>query len=98
MDGSTGIFFVFPDLSIRKDGEYRLRFAFFNLQSEATGELISTSTQIQAFTFSEPFRVFSAKQFPGMIESTALSKHFAKQGIKIPVRKESGRSGADPDQ
>ncbi|KAJ2616617.1 hypothetical protein H4S08_000699 [Coemansia sp. RSA 1365] len=88
LDGSLGIFFVFPDLSIRKDGEYRLRFSYFNLQAE-TGELITTSTHIQAYTFSEPFRVYSAKQFPGMIESTALSKHFAKQGVKIPVRKES---------
>ncbi|KAJ1957659.1 hypothetical protein EC988_000717 [Linderina pennispora] len=32
-DGSLGIFFVFPDLSIRKDGEYRLRFSFFDLKS-----------------------------------------------------------------
>ncbi|KAJ2208945.1 hypothetical protein IW145_000356 [Coemansia sp. RSA 521] len=92
MDGSLGIFFVFPDLSIRKDGDYRLRFSFFNLQSD-NGELMSTVTQIKAHTFSEPFRVYSAKQFPGMIESTMMSKHFAKQGVKIPVRKESGRAG-----
>ncbi|KAJ2079091.1 hypothetical protein H4R24_004019 [Coemansia sp. RSA 988] len=91
LDGSPGIFFVFPDLSIRKDGEYRLRFSYFNLQAE-DGELITTSTRIQAFTFSEPFRVYSAKQFPGMIESTALSKHFAKQGVKIPVRKDAGKT------
>ncbi|KAJ1779628.1 putative glycosidase CRH2 [Coemansia sp. RSA 1824] len=92
MDGSLGIFFVFPDLSIRKDGDYRLRFSFFNLQSD-NGELMSTVTQIKAHTFSEPFRVYSAKQFPGMIESTMMSKHFAKQGVKIPVRKESAKCG-----
>ncbi|KAJ2860943.1 hypothetical protein GGI22_002579 [Coemansia erecta] len=91
MDGSLGIFFVFPDLSIRKDGEYRFRFSFFDLQSE-TGELMRTSAPIKARTFSEPFRVYSAKQFPGMIESTQLSKHFAKQGVKIPVRKETGKA------
>ncbi|KAJ2558292.1 hypothetical protein EV175_000860, partial [Coemansia sp. RSA 1933] len=101
MDGSLGIFFVFPDLSIRKDGEYRFRFSFFDLQrqvenssssGETTGELMRTSTPIKARTFSEPFKVYSAKQFPGMIESTQLSKHFAKQGVKIPVRKETGKS------
>ncbi|KAJ1832179.1 hypothetical protein LPJ63_003736 [Coemansia sp. RSA 2711] len=92
IDGLQGIFFVFPDLSIRKDGEYRLRFSFFNLQGE-DGELMTSVTQIKAHTFSEPFRVYSAKQFPGMIESTVLSKHFAKQGVKIPVRKESGKGG-----
>ncbi|KAJ2654974.1 hypothetical protein IWW48_005791 [Coemansia sp. RSA 1200] len=91
MDGSLGIFFVFPDLSIRKDGEYRFRFSFFDLQSE-TGDLMRTSAPIKARAFSEPFRVYSAKQFPGMIDSTALSKHFAKQGVKIPVRKESGKT------
>ncbi|KAJ2341720.1 hypothetical protein GGH92_005691 [Coemansia sp. RSA 2673] len=31
-DGSGGVFFVFPDLSIRKDGEYRFRFSFFDLK------------------------------------------------------------------
>ncbi|KAJ1663126.1 hypothetical protein GGF38_003233 [Coemansia sp. RSA 25] len=32
IDGSSGIFFVFPDLSIRKDGEYRFLFSFFDLK------------------------------------------------------------------
>lgn len=41
-----------------------------------------------AFTFSDRFQVFSAKKFPGVIESTALSKCFASQGIKIPIRKD----------
>jgi hypothetical protein len=35
---------------------------------------------------SNSFTVFSAKKFPGMIESTELSKAFAAQGIRIPVR------------
>ncbi|KAJ1958941.1 hypothetical protein GGI12_004603 [Dipsacomyces acuminosporus] len=96
LDGTLGIFFVFPDLSIRKDGEYRLRFSFFDLKSE-TGDLITTSSPIRARIFSDPFKVYSAKQFPGMIESTTLSKHFAKQGVKIPVRKESNKSSHDDD-
>ena len=32
--------------------------------------------------------MFSAKKFPGVVESTQLSKCFATQGIKIPIRKE----------
>jgi hypothetical protein len=35
---------------------------------------------------SKPFTVHSAKKFPGMCESTELSKKFAQQGIRIPVR------------
>ncbi|KAJ1865093.1 hypothetical protein LPJ73_000117 [Coemansia sp. RSA 2703] len=98
VDGSLGIFFVFPDLSIRKDGEYRLRFSFFDLKS-SVGDLLRTSAYIKARTFSDPFKVYSAKQFPGMIESTELSKHFAKQGVKIPVRKETaGKNQNSPDE
>jgi hypothetical protein len=44
------------------------------------------STHVRLDTTSEPFTVYSAKKFPGMTESTALSRCFAKQGIKIPVR------------
>lgn len=46
------------------------------------------SAPVLASVFSEPFQVFSAKKFPGVIESTQLSKCFALQGIKIPIRKD----------
>ncbi|KAG9375582.1 hypothetical protein A1F94_013837 [Pyrenophora tritici-repentis] len=42
-----------------------------------------------AHSFSEQFTVYSAKKFPGVIESTPLSKCFAQQGIKIPIRKDA---------
>jgi hypothetical protein len=49
--------------------------------------------------FSEPFQVFSAKKFPGVCDSNALSKYFATQGIKIPIRKEAshGRDAREDD-
>lgn len=52
-----------------------------------------------AWTFSDPFQVFSAKKFPGVIESTDLSKTFASQGIKIPIRKDTkpGKDGEDDE-
>lgn len=43
-------------------------------------------SKVLVSVMSEPFQVFSAKKFPGMIESTPLSKAFAGQGIRIPVR------------
>ena len=43
---------------------------------------------VLAYAFSEPFQVYSAKRFPGVIESTDMSKCFAAQGIKIPIRKD----------
>lgn len=39
---------------------------------------------------SEPFEVFSPKQFKGMKESTALTRHFASQGFKIKLRQDGG--------
>jgi hypothetical protein len=38
--------------------------------------------------FSDVFQVYPAKRFPGMEESTFLSRSFAEQGLKIRIRKE----------
>ena len=54
-----------------------------------------------AWTFSDRFQVYSAKKFPGVIESTQLSKTFASQGIKIPIRKDvkaEDKEGEDEDE
>lgn len=75
----------------------RLRFSFINLRStQAPGNapgsdpnsLVKGKARVLAQVFSEPFQVYSAKKFPGVCESTALSKCFAQQGVKIPIRKE----------
>ena len=52
---------------------------------------------ILASCFSQVFQVYSAKKFPGVWESTPLSKCFAAQGIKIPIRKDGGKGGDDDD-
>lgn len=52
---------------------------------------------ILASVFSDIFQVYSAKKFPGVCDSTELSKCFATQGIKIPIRKEGGKGGDDDD-
>lgn len=56
---------------------------------QGTNATVSTGKcPVLASSFSEPFTVYSAKKFPGVIESTPLSKCFASQGIKIPIRKD----------
>ena len=81
----------------------RLRFSFVNVAPtpNGSGNTASVNTgksPVLASCFSESFTVFSAKKFPGVCESTPLSKQFAHQGIKIPIRKEaSGRGGDDYD-
>ncbi|RYO80808.1 hypothetical protein DL766_004388 [Monosporascus sp. MC13-8B] len=91
-----GIWFVLQDMSVRSEGWFRLRFSFVNLrathagnsQGSDAGSLVKGKAKVLAQVFSEPFQVYSAKKFPGVCESTALSKCFAAQGVKIPIRKE----------
>ncbi|KAI7901618.1 velvet factor-domain-containing protein [Cokeromyces recurvatus] len=82
--GEQGLYFAFPDLSIRTEGRYTLRFSLMKLVNSDFQE--NAKSKIVAQVFSDPFTVYSAKKFPGMTESTELSKTFAKQGLKIPIR------------
>lgn len=43
----------------------------------------------QATVVSNEFTVFGSRGFPGMLESTPLSRFFAEQGIKVRIRKDS---------
>ncbi|KAI9591322.1 velvet factor [Syncephalis fuscata] len=80
IDNTDGGFFVFPDLSVRTEGSYRLKFSLF--------EIVSGKVYHCRSIYSNPFIVYSAKRFPGMEESTFLSRSFADQGLKIRIRKE----------
>ncbi|KAL4866088.1 hypothetical protein BDV12DRAFT_199527 [Aspergillus spectabilis] len=99
-ENKIGVWFILQDLSVRTEGVFRLKFSFANVgrvvsdltdQQQVVEVINKGSAPILATAFSEPFQVFSAKKFPGVIESTALSKCFAMQGIKIPIRKDGVR-------
>ena len=65
---------------------------FVNVGSPEAAQTLNTgSPPVLASCYSDVFHVFSAKKFPGVIESTELSKCFAMQGIKIPIRKDGVR-------
>jgi hypothetical protein len=64
-----------------------------NFVNVGSGTNLNTgSAPVLASNFSEDFQVYSAKKFPGVIESTNLSKCFATQGIKIPIRKDGPKA------
>lgn len=140
LSDTVGIWFILQDLSVRTEGEFRLKFSFVNLadavtpsfaaafagadeppkdgtspptSSSSSSSSSSSASAAAAATaaaaaaapqlttdpaaaaapmiatiFSEPFRSYSAKKFPGVIDSTDLSRCFATQGIKIPIRRE----------
>ena len=60
--------------------------------NDGTNRLTTGKAPVLASCFSNTFQVYSAKKFPGVIESTPLSKTFASQGIKIPIRKDGPKN------
>ncbi|KAF9969535.1 hypothetical protein BGZ73_008094 [Actinomortierella ambigua] len=80
VDNSDGGFFVFGDMSVRVEGHFCLRFTLFEL---IDGEVIQVMS-----TVSDPLTVYSSKNFPGMSESTFLSRCFSDQGVRIRIRKD----------
>ncbi|KAI8850719.1 velvet factor-domain-containing protein [Chytridium lagenaria] len=79
-------FFVFPDISVRVEGHYRLKFALANL-ADFSFQLISQDTSSLASAISDPFKVYSAKSFPGMLPASSLSRKLMNQGLRMPIRK-----------
>lgn len=101
LNDEQGIWFILQDLSVRTEGEFRLKFSFVNLaeavvlddkfsscNSLSSPYSPANSAPVLASVFSNPFYSYSAKKFPGVIDSTELSRCFANQGIKIPIRRE----------
>lgn len=82
MQSQPGVFFIFNDLSIRMQGIYRLQFTLFEINPNTP--VMPRLATVQ----SEPFEAFPPKQFPGVSESTELTKHLARQGASLHVRRD----------
>lgn len=76
---------------------HRLRMNFIDVGNPQSGGLNKQRAPVLAYVFSDKFQVHSAKKFPGVVESTPLSKCFAQQGIKIPIRKDAKGEKEDDD-
>jgi hypothetical protein len=96
-------YFIFPDLSVRHEGKYRLSFALYeelkdpkDMDPDDRPSTLSAHPQngVDAHVShrlevkSSPFVVFSAKKFPGLSESTALSRMVAEQGCRVRIRRD----------
>ncbi|CAG8528944.1 8816_t:CDS:2 [Acaulospora morrowiae] len=80
IDNTDGGFFVFGDISVRVEGRYRLRFSLFEIIRDEVVHIQSLMSDV--------FTVYPPKTFPGMSESTFLSRSFSDQGVRIRIRKE----------
>lgn len=82
-DNTQGGFFVFGDLSVKREGSFRLEFTLFELRSQ-TKDCWQLSSCI-----SDTFQVYANKAFPGLQESTFLTRTFSDQGVRLRLRKDS---------
>ncbi|KAK2813327.1 hypothetical protein FQN50_000642 [Emmonsiellopsis sp. PD_5] len=80
-------FFIFPDLCVRTAGHYRLRFSLIDIVSTMSGH--PQWVPILHETWSQPFQVFPAKDFPGMTATPYLTMKLKTLGAAgITTRKE----------
>ncbi|KAK3719666.1 velum formation-related protein [Vermiconidia calcicola] len=100
-------YFIFPDLSVRHEGKYRLSFSLYEELKEAkdedqNDELAKPNGAGDAHVThrlevkSVPFTVYSAKKFPGLTESTSLSRMVAEQGCRVRIRRDVRMRRRDP--
>lgn len=88
-------YFIFPDLSVRHEGTYKLSFSLFEMTKEErdydlepSGCDLLNGVDWRMEIETAPFSVFSAKKFPGLMESTALSRTVAEQGCRVRIRRD----------
>jgi len=93
-------YFIFPDLSVRHEGKYRLGFSLYEELKEikdidrADGTTVNGQGPEEACVThrlevrSQPFIVYSAKKFPGLASSTSLSRTVAEQGCRVRIRRD----------
>ncbi|KAI0479043.1 velvet factor-domain-containing protein [Xylariaceae sp. FL0804] len=95
-------YFLFPDLSVRHEGRYRLVFSLYELikdeadqdadapqfDPEGSGITLPGDACHRMDLKSMDFSVYSAKKFPGLTESTTLSRTVADQGCRVRIRRD----------
>ncbi|KAL2865359.1 sexual development activator VeA [Aspergillus lucknowensis] len=97
-------YFIFPDLSVRHEGVYRLSFHLFEQTKDPKDATEGTPAPLppvpgklsapQQFldfrleVVTVPFTVYSAKKFPGLTTSTPLSRIIAEQGCRVRIRRD----------
>jgi hypothetical protein len=105
---SPAAYFLFPDLSVRHEGWYRLSFNLYEATKDAEDfdvdrpaqnadlEVVTPNPAPKAQDSmawrlevkSTPFQVYSAKKFPGLSESTEMSRIVADQGCRVRIRRD----------
>ena len=87
-----GSFYIFHDLSCRQTGLFKLHFQLLVVDMDFVYP--GNRSFVVASATSDVFEVFSAKDFPGMLPSTELTKELRRQGATVAVKRgNEGRPG-----
>lgn len=79
LDKSDVSFFVFPNISIKYEGVFRIHFELYDLVNDVISKVCSIS--------SDSFIVSHADKFPGWEKTTPLTHLLSSQGVKVNLRK-----------
>ena len=86
-NGKNGGFFVFGDLAVRVEGHFILQFTLFEKREQEVFYITSVETL--------PFRVVPSKLYIVPRESSALTRAFINQGIRLKIRTSKKRNNPD---
>lgn len=75
-----GAFFIFGDISVKIEGRFRLQFNLYEMRNYTCHHMLSIRSNI--------FQVHGPKEWPGMLESSSLTRGFSEQGVRLRLRKE----------
>ncbi|KAI9458516.1 velvet factor-domain-containing protein [Boletus coccyginus] len=93
--GGKALVFPFADLAVKTEGQFFLRYRYFDIFSRTSGH---GDLAIQAECYGGPFRIYSTKEFPGLRPSTELTKQLARWGVRLNTREtERKRKRKDDD-
>ncbi|KAJ7635162.1 velvet factor-domain-containing protein [Roridomyces roridus] len=79
----TCILFTFHDLAVQLEGNFVLRYRFFDIFSRPIG---ASSARVQAECYGGPFKIYPTKDAPPLKVSTPLTMSLHRQGVRVNVR------------
>ncbi|KAJ3276264.1 hypothetical protein HDV01_005712 [Terramyces sp. JEL0728] len=78
-------FFVFPDISVRIEGHFRLKIVIGELNPVTYLPKIKQ----EAFVYTEPFQVYAVSYFQKPTNPSLLSVSFSEQGVKMKLKRQA---------
>ncbi|KZV68953.1 hypothetical protein PENSPDRAFT_744045 [Peniophora sp. CONT] len=86
LNGRPGVFFLFPDVGVQREGRYTLRVRLLRLSRFDPTRLMSEGEQSASLfiaqTSTAPFAVVPRQQYVAP-EQTRLTRHFLMQGVNM---------------